>query len=211
MSISLKQLKDVLISEGLSDKSLLMYDKILDKWISKSIDELFPIFQGATVNMPGLPGFVPAPKKGAPNRFLRSDGKWATLNGETDDDPHPGGIAAVDDTFFLVEDQVLRLKDLPAEKVVGLPETMTAVEDLFKALDNKVTKQEDSRLITHKEADKLNTMLGIVRVSADLSFEEGTLSFSTKVKEDLNNVKSSVSDLSSRVDTLEEAHTWGKI
>jgi hypothetical protein len=76
---SINELKDVLIDEGLSDKSLLVYDAVVGQWISKGFDELFPLFAGATADLPGVPGLVPAPLAGVTDKFLRSDGKWAAI------------------------------------------------------------------------------------------------------------------------------------
>lgn len=38
------------------------------------------MFTGATADLPGVPGLVPAPQAGVTNKFLRSDGKWATVD-----------------------------------------------------------------------------------------------------------------------------------
>ena len=58
---SIDELRDVLITGDLLDRSLLVYDDVLKQWVNKTIDELFPIFKGATSNLPGIPGLVPAP------------------------------------------------------------------------------------------------------------------------------------------------------
>jgi hypothetical protein len=58
---SINELRDVLITGDLLDRSLLVYDDVLKQWTNKTIDELFPIFKGATSNLPGIPGLVPAP------------------------------------------------------------------------------------------------------------------------------------------------------
>lgn len=68
-----------MIHENLSNKSLLVYDSFMKQWVSKSFDEFFPIFSGATESLPGIPGFVPAAQSGANNRFLRNDGEWIEI------------------------------------------------------------------------------------------------------------------------------------
>lgn len=75
-SFSLNELKDVLISEGLSDRSLLIYDN--GKWKDVAPDDF--VFIGASTEANGLAGLVPAPSKGKTDLFLRSDGQWAELN-----------------------------------------------------------------------------------------------------------------------------------
>jgi hypothetical protein len=46
---------------------------------------------------------VPAPLAGVTNRFLRSDGKWATIE-STGSGSGQETITAVDGTFFTLED-----------------------------------------------------------------------------------------------------------
>ena len=121
---SIDELKDVLINKGLSDKSLLVYDAVIGQWANKGFDELFPIFTGATADLPGIPGLIPAPQAGVTNRFLRSDGKWVTVDSGGGANDGQSIITAVDGTFFLLEDQVLGLKDLPASKIIGLDTTI---------------------------------------------------------------------------------------
>ena len=74
--ISLSDLKGVLITEGLSDESFLVYDSEINAWTNKPIESLE--FIGATSNSAGLGGLVPAPDLGEENLFLRGDGEWAT-------------------------------------------------------------------------------------------------------------------------------------
>ena len=78
MPMLLSALKDVLISEGLSNEDILIYNSESQLWENKKIDDLF--FVGATENSAGKGGFVPAPNKGELNLFLRSDGRWGELD-----------------------------------------------------------------------------------------------------------------------------------
>ena len=78
-SFNLNDLEDVLISEGLENRALLIYDN--GKWKNISPDEL--VFIGASKQSKGLAGFVPAaPEIGKTNLFLRSDGTWAEISSE---------------------------------------------------------------------------------------------------------------------------------
>lgn len=74
----LAELKDVLVSENLSNEDILIYNSENQLWENKKIDDLF--FVGATENSAGKGGFVPAPLKGEINLFLRSDGRWEPLD-----------------------------------------------------------------------------------------------------------------------------------
>lgn len=77
---SIDALKDVLITEGLVDKSLLVYNASQKMWINQTIDEAISVFIGAGSAAAGQPGLVPAPALGQTNLFLRSDGTWAPVS-----------------------------------------------------------------------------------------------------------------------------------
>lgn len=77
-NFSIDALKDVLITEGLTDKSFLMYQADLENWTNISFNEL--LFVGATQNSSGISGLVPPPALGQTNLFLRSDGKWIAMS-----------------------------------------------------------------------------------------------------------------------------------
>jgi hypothetical protein len=78
---SLSQLNDVLIAEGITDQSILVYNASEERWENKSILDIFlsinEVFKGATENNDGIAGLVPAPKVGQQNLFLRGDASWA--------------------------------------------------------------------------------------------------------------------------------------
>lgn len=80
---TLNELTDVLIQEGLTGDSFLVYDEGLQQWTNKSVisvvSEILTVFKGATADAPGVPGLVPAPEAGKTDLFLRSDGSWAQV------------------------------------------------------------------------------------------------------------------------------------
>lgn len=76
--INLTDLKDVIIAQDLNYDALLVFDPITQQWKSYSFDSL--TFCGATKDLAGLSGLVPAPKAGEQNLFLRADGTWADVN-----------------------------------------------------------------------------------------------------------------------------------
>ena len=205
---SIDELRDVLISGNLLGRSLLIYDDVLKQWTNKTIDELFPIFKGATSVLPGLPGLVPAPSKGEINKFLRSDGVWADI---TAVDGDSSLFKTVDTTFFSIENQTLGLKDLPTSKIVGLDAKLSAVDGLFNALNNKVDKQENARLMTFEEGDKLSSLLGIREVSSDFSFNNGLLSLNQKVTTEIENIQNNIDVLNKKIENVEEFYTWDNL
>ena len=78
---SLTQLNDVLITEGITDQSILVYNSSTEIWENKSIIDIFLSINkavvGATDELDGSLGLVPAPIKGQQNLFLKGDGTWA--------------------------------------------------------------------------------------------------------------------------------------
>ena len=83
-AISLGQLNDVLIGEGITDQSILVYNASEGKWENKSILDIIigdiEVFQGAEAEKDGFVGLVPAPKAGEQEFYLRGDGVWANPN-----------------------------------------------------------------------------------------------------------------------------------
>ena len=75
--ISLNDLTDVLISEGLASDSVLVFNGTA--WVNKPLAEIHQNFVGATENSAGVAGLVPAPDQNATDLWLRSDGTWAKL------------------------------------------------------------------------------------------------------------------------------------
>lgn len=80
---SISDLNDVLIEEGITDQSILVYDLEFQKWVNKSLLDIFQIivenFTGATAEAAGTAGLVPAPQIGEQDYFLKGDGTWASI------------------------------------------------------------------------------------------------------------------------------------
>ena len=80
---SISDLNDVLIEEGITDQSILVYDLESQKWVNKSLLDIFQIivenFTGATAEVAGTAGLVPAPQIGEQDYFLKGDGTWASI------------------------------------------------------------------------------------------------------------------------------------
>lgn len=78
--ISLSNLNDIALSTDLADKSILVYDTTAGKWVDSTLEQAISVFIGATSKTAGIAGLVPAPGYGETNKFLRSDGTWASIN-----------------------------------------------------------------------------------------------------------------------------------
>ena len=76
---SLTELEDILISEQLSNGSILVYDESQSSWVNKTIVEAIGLMTPATPDAAGGYGLVPAPGIGEENYFLRGDGTWAPI------------------------------------------------------------------------------------------------------------------------------------
>ena len=75
---NINDLANVLIS-NVQDKQILAYDASTKKWVNKTPAEIqVEVMTGATVDVAGTSGLVPAPAAGAQDKYLRGDGVWAT-------------------------------------------------------------------------------------------------------------------------------------
>lgn len=90
---TLSELEDILISENLSDGSILVYDEAQSTWVNKTITEAIGVMTPATVTTAGGIGLVPAPGIGQQDYFLRGDGTWAPISASGD-----GGTTVVNAT-----------------------------------------------------------------------------------------------------------------
>lgn len=159
-STSIDALKDVLISEGLVNNSLLVYDESIKSWVNKPFDDVISVFIGPTDDSSGVAGLVPAPPKGRGDLYLKSDGTWAALdlNGQE--------IEINGDVFAYGEDGKLNLYgfiDAPSgsQLIKGAdgklnwikPDTTTveglssAIEALREDVDNTYTKAQTEQQI----------------------------------------------------------------
>lgn len=81
----LAKLSDVVISAGLAEKDLLVYDPSAGSkgaWVNKPLEEAISVMIGANSTSEGHAGLVPAPAAGEANRYLRSDGKWVAITAQ---------------------------------------------------------------------------------------------------------------------------------
>lgn len=119
---SINALKDVLISEDLTNKSLLVYDAKQSQWVNTDFEDL--IFVGAQEESAGIAGLVPAPELGQTNLFLRSDGTWAEINIDANvsqniinienesNQTHAEIIAEATDNLTLAKGDIIIIKDI---------------------------------------------------------------------------------------------------
>ena len=121
---SLAELSDVILNSELRDKDFLVYDSSVgDKgaWVSKSLSDAISVMIGATISSDGQVGLVPAPTAGPANRYLRSDGTWATINTQvfelvnTKNLDHNSLIIQATETEHIVNGDIAIVKDIIAD------------------------------------------------------------------------------------------------
>lgn len=159
---SLGQLNDVLISEGITDQSILVYNASEERWENKSILDIFlamnEVFKGADEENDGVAGLVPAPVAGQQNLFLRGDATWA--------DP----VAGVMETIGEIQNQI--------QTIVGedLDKSMREIAQAeASAAVATIVAQAPEQFDTLKEiADWIQANQGAVDV-AGLTTRVGTL------------------------------------
>lgn len=78
---SLKELTDVVISAGVPDKAVLVYDSKTKTWRDSMLETvlqgIIDLMVGASDTTDGVAGLVPQPKAGDNKYYLRGDGEWA--------------------------------------------------------------------------------------------------------------------------------------
>ena len=76
--ISLSQISDIVIDQGLSHGDLLIYNDDTGKWESRPVADAIAasVMIGATEDAAGTSGLVPVPAAGDQSKFLRGDGQW---------------------------------------------------------------------------------------------------------------------------------------
>lgn len=159
---SLSQLNDVLIGEGITDQSILVYNASENRWENKSILDIFlamnEVFKAADDENDGAAGLVPAPAAGQQNLFLRGDATWA--------DP----VAGVMETIGEIQTQIQTMvgKDLNMSmRAIAQAEASAAVAT--------IVAQAPDQFDTLKEiADWIQANQGAVDV-AGLTTRVGTL------------------------------------
>ena len=102
-----------LISGEAQDGNLLVYDAVSQDWVQMSPDEAIRTMSGATSDTVGQSGFVPAPKAGDQDKFLKGDGTWSEV---------PSNIVSVDEKSLVSVENVLSLNGYETAAVGTIPQ-----------------------------------------------------------------------------------------
>ena len=102
-----------LISGEAQDGNLLVYDAVSQDWVQMSPDEAIRTMSGATSEIAGQSGFVPAPQVGDQDKFLKGDGTWSEV---------PSNIVSVDEKSLVSVENVLSLNGYETAAVGTIPQ-----------------------------------------------------------------------------------------
>ena len=202
---SLADLTDVVISAGIVEGSLLIYDG--DHWVTRSLAEILEIIVGtmvgATANEDGESGTVPAPHAGDQGKYLRGDGTWANPT------------AALESTVSGIQDQLGTLIDNDINKSVR----DIAAEEVNKIVDGAPEAFDTLReiaawIVDNPDASDLTDR--IVTIEGTLYTENtGLVSRVSGLETNLNGVSRQIVSLqqadqafNTRITSVEEALTW---
>ena len=80
--ISFSDIKDIILSQNISDGDILLYNEAIHKWENHALQDLltYSTVVGATETSDGIEGLVPQPKKDDRFKFLMGDGTWQEVN-----------------------------------------------------------------------------------------------------------------------------------
>lgn len=211
VKMSLDDLTNVIIDSVVDSGSLLVYDEDQGKWVNKTPDEIaseiYYQMQGATSDTNGRSGFVPVPRAGQQNLFLRGDATWAdptadlnaTLNTLIAQD---GGLSireiAVDvlETALIPENAKESLDSLKeiADWIQSHPDDASAFNSRILNLEQTVFD------VTNEEGDTIS--FGLVTTVGNLSTELN------KMNTTVDNLKTDVRDVEKNISILYDRLKW---
>lgn len=188
---TLGDLTDVVIAEGITNGSLLVYED--EKWVSKATDEVLASIveemSGATTDAPGTAGLVPAPAAGQNELFLRGDATWANPVPQTLLDDVASNKSKVD--TLIGEDTGLSVREILASALIP--------EDAQESLDT-LTEIADWIQSHPQDASEINTRLLSLETTVNGTEEDASTGLLTRV-----------GNLETTVNALSTAMTWTEI
>jgi hypothetical protein len=216
-TISLSDISDILLSEGLSDGNVLVYDEVEKKWVNKTITEALSVATmiGATSTDDGESGLVPVPTKGSQGKFLRGDGTWATVEAVLSDEDK----ASIEDlkksvSTLVGTDVDKSVAQITSEKVAELliPDNAKESLDTLEEIAAWIQSHPDDAAAMNQSISDLTTVVngdnGLVTRVTNLENAVGDL---TEITTNFVTVQSALTDLNSSVTEINDRLTWHEL
>ena len=215
---SLAQLNDVLISEGITDQSILVYNASTKKWENKTILDIFAaineVFKGATAEENGTTGLVPAPTAGQENLFLRGDGTWAN--------PVESVSTLVESiqeqiTTIVGDDLDKSIRDIAKEEASSAVATIIANApeefDTLKEIADWIQKNQDSidvAGLTQRVSNLEDVINGIEEdpEHPEIEAKAGLVSIVSTLQTDLDTLEETVANHTTEITEIKEVLKW---
>lgn len=203
---SMADLNDVLIGEGITDQSLLVYDATDKVWKNVSILDIFQqintVFQGATAEADGSAGLVPAPTAGQENLFLRGDATW--VNPVADVESTLNTLIGTDVNLSIREIASDEAATQVATIIANAPEEFDTLKEIADWIANNPGSGDVADLVT--KVDNLDKVVngtipeggteatgGLVQITSDLTTRVEALETSMDtVETDITEIKESI-------------------
>ena len=217
---SMADLNDVVISAGITDQSILVYNNSTKEWEDKSLLEILQSileeFKGATESEAGLAGLVPAPEVGQHLMFLRGDGSWA--------DPTVGVSSIVEGlqqviTTLIGEDTELSVREIAqseasaavADIIAEAPEQFDTLKEIADWIQSNQGAVDVAGLTTR--VTTLEEVIYGIPADEEAGTEEvlGLQTVVSTLQSDLNSLVSTVNTHTIDIAEIKDALRWQDI
>ena len=217
---SMADLNDVVISAGITDQSILVYNSSTKEWEDKSLLEILQSvleeFKGATESEAGLAGLVPAPEAGQHLMFLRGDGTWA--------DPVAGVSGTVEGlqqviTTLVGEDTELSVREIAqseasaavADIIAEAPEQFDTLKEIADWIQSNQGAVDVAGLTTR--VTSLEEIIYGIPADEEAGTEEvlGLQTVVSTLQSDLNSLVSTVNTHTTDIAEIKDALRWQDI
>jgi hypothetical protein len=205
LELYLNDLLDVEIN-NIEDKNILVYDAAKGYWVNLDYRDVVEEFVGATESSNGVSGLVPAPEENNPNLFLRSDGKWVSI-----EYPEDNINLTAEEPISIDENGVISLAI--NKQVLGIIDNSLSIKGFEDAEVNAIlTKTENGlKWIVPEENRNEEFSTAIDLLNKDITALKSTLG-AAAVKDETGNIVTAASgvfaefeNLNSDINSLENA------
>ena len=213
LELYLNDLLDVEIN-NIEDKNILVYDAAKGYWVNLDYRDVVEEFVGATESSNGVSGLVPAPEENNPNLFLRSDGKWVSIEYPEDninltaEEPisiDGNGVIslAINKQVLGIIDNSLSIKGFEDAEVNAI---LTKTENGLKWIVPEENRNEEFSTaidLLNKDITALKSTLGAAAVKDEagniITAASGVFAEFENLNSDINNLENAVSRINTTI------------